>query len=368
MKESQRWFILAMLALTGWLVYLLAPILTPFAMAAILAYLGDPFTDWLETHGLSRTMAVVIVFMLFTLGFAILLLVLIPSLEDQVARLVRQLPAILQFLEGKIRPWIDKVLGPDYDLFDIDRIRTMLKEHYQQVGGFAASLLGSISRSGMAIIAWLMNLVLVPVVTFYLLRDWDKLLDRLHALLPRRLESTVARLARECDQVLGAFLRGQLTVMLALGTIYSVGLWLVGLDLAMLIGMIAGLISFVPYLGAIVGVALGVIAALFQFQEILPVVWVLVVFGLGQTLEGYVLTPMLVGDRIGLHPVAVIFAILAGGQLFGFLGVLIALPAAALIMVLLRYAHEQYKQSDLYGPEPPPDGDEASPEEEPAAP
>jgi predicted PurR-regulated permease PerM len=196
--------------------------------------------------------------------------------------------------------------------------------------------------------------VLVPVVGFYLLRDWDLLVERVSTLVPRGAAPTVARLARESDQVLGAFLRGQLSVMIALGAIYGIGLWLVGIDVGPLIGMIAGLISFVPFLGAIVGVVMALIAALVQYHDWLHVILVAVVFAVGQTLEGYVLVPKLVGDRIGLHPVAVIFAVLAGGELFGFIGVLVALPVAAVAMVLLRYAHERYRQSAMYrsGAEP----------------
>jgi predicted PurR-regulated permease PerM len=187
------------------------------------------------------------------------------------------------------------------------------------------------------------------VVTFYLLRDWDLMVERVHRMVPRRIEPTVARLAREVDQVLGAFVRGQLTVMLALGLIYGVGLTVIGLSVGPLIGMIAGLLSFVPYLGFIIGLGASLIAALVQHGDWLHVLLVLVVFAVGQVMEGYVLVPRLVGGKIGLHPVAVIFAVLAGGHLFGFLGVLLALPAAAAIMVLLRYAHERYQSSGLYG-------------------
>jgi len=175
------------------------------------------------------------------------------------------------------------------------------------------------------------------------------LVERIRRLLPRPVEPTVSQLARESDLVLGGFLRGQLSVMVALGLIYTLGLWAVGIDLALLIGMTAGLISFVPYLGTIVGMVAAVIAAVVQYQDFLHVALVLGVFGIGQLLEGFVLTPWLVGDRIGLHPVAVIFAVLAGGQLFGFLGILLALPVASIVMVLLRYAHHRYVGSGLYG-------------------
>jgi len=195
--------------------------------------------------------------------------------------------------------------------------------------------------------------VLVPFLTFYFLRDWDLLKERVAALVPRDHIGTVSRLAKESDQVLGAFLRGQFSVMVVLGVLYAVGLWAVGLDLGLLIGFIAGLVSFVPYLGPATGVILGVLAALVQYGDWAHVALVLGVFGIGQTIESYVLTPRMVGDKIGLHPVAVVFAIMAGGQLFGFLGVLLALPVAAIANVLLRYAHERYKHSRLYAGERP---------------
>jgi predicted PurR-regulated permease PerM len=199
----------------------------------------------------------------------------------------------------------------------------------------------------------------VPVLTFYFLRDWDVMVAQIRDLLPRPYLPTVSRLARESDEVLGGFLRGQFSVMLSLGSIYAIGLWAIGIDLGLLIGFVAGLVSFVPYLGAFVGVTSAVIATLVQHGDATHLLLVMGVFALGQTLEGFVLVPWLVGDRIGLHPVAVIFAIMAGGQLFGFLGVLLALPVAAVAMVLLRYAHEHYRRSGLYGAEHAEDDPEA---------
>ena len=211
-------------------------------------------------------------------------------------------------------------------------------------------------------LGWVAKLVLIPVLFFYFLRDWDRLVAKVDHLMPRHVEPVVRRLANESDQVLGAFLRGQLSVMAALAVIYSIGLTLVGIDLALLIGMAAGLISFVPYLGAILGVVAALIAAVVQFGDWFHPGMVLLVFAIGQATEGMVLTPLLVGDRIGLHPVAVIFAIMAGGQLFGFLGILLALPVAAILMVGVRYLHERYLRSELYGapgvPVPPSPGDD----------
>ena len=206
----------------------------------------------------------------------------------------------------------------------------------------------AITHSWLVMMGWIANLVLIPLVTFYLLRDWQVLMNRLAELVPRQAAPVVFRMARDCDRVLGAFLRGQLSVMLALAVVYTLGLWLVGLDLALLIGAIAGLVSFVPYLGFIIGIFAAGIAAIVQFQDVTHLIPVVAVFGVGQLLESFVFTPFLIGDRVGLHPLAVIFAVMAGGQLFGFTGILLALPAAAVIMVLLRYAHERYLRSGAY--------------------
>jgi predicted PurR-regulated permease PerM len=352
MSDTHKWQLLALTLLLGALLYLLAPVLTPFAAAALLAYLGDPLVDRLERR-VSRTAGVCIVFGLMTLAAVLALLLLIPMLERQIARFIEQLPRYLAFIQDSLLPWIEQQTGVGIERFEPAALVGILKEHWQQAGGVAAAVIGGLSKSGMAVVLWLTNLLLIPVVAFYLLRDWDILVERIRILLPRAVEPTISRLARQSDAVLGGFLRGQLAVMLSLGVIYSAGLALVGIDLALLIGMLAGLVSFIPYLGAIVGIGVGLVAALVQFGDWWHVLLVLAVFGFGQTLESFLLTPWLVGDRIGLHPVAVIFAILAGGQLFGFLGVLLALPVAAVVMVLLRHLHEQYRASALYaGAEP----------------
>ncbi len=348
LTDSQRWLVLALTVFAGWMIWLLAPILTPFAVSAAFAYLGDPVTDRLETKGLSRTGAVTIVFLLLTLMVVLALVVLLPMLIEQFGKLAQQLPGMLRWAATNLQQLAEH-LPIDFDISDPDALMAQARSHIDEISRFVAPLLGGLGRGGAAMLTIIMNLALIPVVTFYLLRDWDLLMARIHELIPRRWEPSVVKLATESDAVLGSFLRGQLSVMLALGVIYSVGLTLVGIDLSLLIGMTAGLISFVPYLGTIVGVVAGVVAALFQYGDILHLVLVLAVFGVGQMLEGMVLTPLLVGDRIGLHPVAVIFAVLAGGQLFGFLGILLGLPAAAIINVLLRHAHERYMRSGLYG-------------------
>lgn len=348
MSTTHRWQLLAILFALGLLLYLLGPVLAPFAVAALLAYLGDPLVDRLQARGYTRSTAVVLVFTLMTLLLLLLPLILIPVLESQISTLVDKLPAYIGWMRERVMPFLVERLGVDPALLSTDQLVAMLKSHWQQAGGVVATLIAGISSSGIAIIGWFMNLLLVPVVAFYFLRDWDDMIGRVRELLPRHLEPRVVDFVRQADEVLSAFLRGQLAVMLALGMIYSIGLWLAGLKLAFLIGMGAGLLSFVPYLGGILGVGGAVIAALVEHRDLIHVVYVLAVFGIGQTLEGFVLTPWLVGDRIGLHPVAVIFAILAGGQLFGFIGVLLALPVAAVLMVLLRQVHERYVRSGLY--------------------
>jgi predicted PurR-regulated permease PerM len=349
MSDTHKWQLLALTVLAGVLLWLLAPVLTPFAVAALLAYLGDPLVDRLERWKLSRTGAVCIVFSLMTVAIVGVILLLIPMLERQIGAFIEQLPRYIDWVQARVLPWIEANTGVDVEAFDPARLTEMLRANWKSAGGVAATVLGSLSKSGLVLLGWIANLLLIPVVAFYFLRDWDVLVARVRELLPRAVEPTVSRLAHESDGVLGAFLRGQLSVMLALGTVYSIGLWLVGVDLALLIGMLAGLVSFVPYLGVFVGAAIGIVAALVQHGDWLHPLLVVAVFAVGQTLEGFVLTPWLVGDRIGLHPVAVIFAIMAGGQLFGFLGVLLALPVAAVAMVLLRYAHQRYTASRLYG-------------------
>jgi len=361
MTTTERWQWLVLVLVCGGLVYLLAPALTPFAIAALFAYLWDPVVDRLERVGLSRNFAVTLVFLVIGLVVVALVLLVIPFTERQIAKFLDQLPRWLAWIQAEAQPQLEQRFGITLDFADPNKLIEVLKGHWREAGGIATRVLGKVSSSGLAVIGWAAQLVLIPVVTFYLLRDWDVLVARVNELLPRTIEPTVSRLARESDDVLGAFLRGQLSVMLALGTLYAVGLWLVCFDVGPLIGMIAGLISFVPYLGAIVGLGMALIAAVVQYQDWTHVFMVLAVFGVGQTIEGYVLVPKLVGDKIGLHPVAVIFAILAGGELFGFLGVLLALPVAAVAMVVLRYLHEKYTASQLYQSTETPAAAEASP-------
>ena len=325
-----------------WVIWLLAPILTPFVASLMLAWLGDPLVDRLEAAGRSRNTAVLLVFVLMIVLLIAALLILVPMLQRQVETLIAGLPAMQAWLLETAVPAVERRFGFTLaEWMDPQRLIDWARSHWQAAGGAAATVFGYLGRSSFAVMTFVVNLLLTPIVTYYFLRDWDRMVERVAALIPRDHIATVSKLARESNEVLGAFVRGQFVVVLALGAIYASGL---------LIGMVAGLISFIPYLGATTGVILAVLAALVQAQgvDLQLLVGVAVVFTVGQLLESYVLTPRIVGDKIGLHPVAVIFAVMAGGQLFGFLGMLLALPVAAVANVLLRYAQERYRSSEWY--------------------
>jgi predicted PurR-regulated permease PerM len=329
------------------LLYLLGPVLMPFAISAGLAYLGDPIVDRMERR-MSRTLAVTLVFFALTALILPLLIVLVPALIEQVRQFVADIPNYLDWIQHTGLPALGIHLPPEMRL-DSENLKRVIAENLPQAGGLARALLGTLSRSGGAFLAFFASLMLIPVVTFYLLRDWDTLIAWIDDNVPARHRETVRGLARESDFVLSGFLRGQLLVMISLGTLYSFGLWLAGVKFALLIGIGAGLVSFVPYLGFIAGLLVAGVSALAQMQGFTPLLYVLIVFGIGQVVESMLLTPWLVGDRIGLHPVAVIFAVMAGGQLFGFTGVLVALPTAAVLAVLMRHAMTRWRESDLYG-------------------
>ncbi|MES0874491.1 AI-2E family transporter [Sinimarinibacterium thermocellulolyticum] len=334
---------------------LLGPILAPFLIGAGLAYLGDPIVDRLQRWGLSRTLGVVVVFVALTLAGLIGLVLVAPMLYQQAVALLKNIPDWLAWVQDTALPWLGVSLPVGVRL-DVQGLREIVAKHWSSAGDLVRMVWAQVSQSGAVFATAIANLLLVPIVSFYLLRDWDDLVAWIAKMIPPRHLPKVTQLAQETDQVMGSFLRGQLTVMLLLSVLYSAGLALAGLKLALVIGFAAGMLSFVPYLGFIVGFAAAMLAMLVQEQALLPLVWVAVVFGIGQIVESWWLTPTLVGDKIGLHPVAVIFALMAGGQLFGFVGVLLALPGSAAIAVLLRHAKRQWLASPLYGapaPDPP---------------
>ncbi len=349
MTQSQAWLLIAVGLIVAGLLYVLQPVLTPFLVGIGIAYLADPFADRLEAKGCGRTMATVIVFLILTLAFVAMIIGIVPLLVKQIQTLVQMLPHIEIWYNATLLPWLQSALGLDIKSMQLDLVSEGLSAEWKKAGGVISRVVTYATQSGMSFISALGSMAVVPVVAFYLLRDFDLLTSKIKALLPINVQPRVSAWAHESNDVLAAFMRGQLLVMLSLGVIYALGLSFVGLNYALLIGILAGLASIVPYLGFVIGIAVAMIIAFFQFDSYLPLALVFVVFSVGQMVESFVLTPLLVGDRIGLHPVAVIFSILAGGQLFGFMGILLALPIAAVIMVLLRHLHTGYINSPLYG-------------------
>jgi predicted PurR-regulated permease PerM len=337
---------LAVAVVVGVLLYLLSPILAPFGAAAILAYICNPLVLRLRAAKVPRTLAVLLVMLGLLLLFIALLLIVVPLLEKEVGLLVTRMPGWLDAARTNLLPGLQQWLGVSLE-WDSQALKNALLSNWQVNGGAAAKLLPWL-KSGGTLITQSIKFLLVPVAMFYLLRDWDALLARIDALVPRHWHTKVTEIAVEVDRVLAEFLRGQIAVMLLMSVYYVLVLWLVGLDFALPIGIVAGLLVFVPYLGMLLGLVLATLAAAMQFSAFGDVVLVWAVFGMGQLLEGMLITPWLVGERIGLHPLAVIFALLAFGQLFGFFGVLLALPLAAILLVVLRHARERYLASEMY--------------------
>jgi len=338
---------LALVSIVGILIYLLSPILTPFLLAGIIAYIFNPLVTRITIWKISRTLGTILVMTLLLGLFTALILIMVPLFEREVSRLIEKAPVYLEAVRNSLAPWLETQLGINLQL-DITLLKQTLTQNWQSAGGIVAKLVTLFTSGGVAIMEFLLNLVLVPVVLFYLLRDWTQLVRFVDKMIPRHWHEQVIVLAREIDRVLAEFLRGQLSVMLLMSIYYVIGLWLVGLEFALEIGVIAGILVFVPYLGMVIGLILASLVALIQFQEWSDLIPVWIVLGVGQLLENMVVVPWLVGNRIGLHPVVVIFALLAFGMLFGFVGLLLALPASAVLLVWLRHVRTQYLESTLY--------------------
>lgn len=343
-RDSRLFWYLAVIGTAGALIYLLSPILTPFLLAAVIAYICNPLVTWLEAKKIPRTLSTIFV-MLMTMGvFIAIVLILFPLFEKEAARLIEQIPFFLDLVKSQFIPWLEVNFNIQLQI-DIASLKQMLTEHWKSAGGVAAQVLPSLKSGGIILLTFLMNLVLVPVVLFYLLRDWNDLVRQVGELIPPVWQKQIFTLAKETDDVLAEFMRGETAVITIMSIYYVTGLWLVKLEFALPIGLVAGILVFVPYLGTITGLALATFAAITQFQEWSGLIAVWVVVGSGQLLESMLITPRLVGERIGLHPVAVIFSLLAFGQLFGFIGILLALPVSAVLLVLLRHLHAQYMET-----------------------
>ena len=329
----------------------LGPVLTPFLIGATLAYLGTPVVDRAEQRGIPRAWSTLLVVLLIGVLLAALFLVLIPLVQSEVASISRRAPDLFAQLTARVAPILEEKFGVTLAL-DFESIRDFVTENAQEARDLSARLLSGVKAGGRILLALLVNLALIPVVMFYLLRDWKMILDRVDDLLPRRWQPKVRTIGREIDSVLGEFLHGQLLVMVALAVYYSIALSVVRLDHALSIGILTGLLVFIPYVGFGLGFMLGMMAAVLQWHGWPAFLAVVAVYGIGQLLENYVLVPFMVGDRIGLHPLAVIFALLAFGELFGFAGVLMALPVSAALLVGLRHLRRAYVASPVYQDEP----------------
>lgn len=343
---AQQWLLgAALLAALG---YVLAPILTPFVAAAILAYLCAPLMVWLGARSLPRTAAALLVVLLLSGAIVLLAMLLLPVLQQEARMLTLRLPALIDALRVKLMPLLHQYLHLDLN-WDGAALRDLVGTQLQQgAGNVAGKVLPWLGGGSAALLHLLLSALLLPVVLFYLLRDWDALLAFLETLIPRARYRTAMQVIGDADAVLAEFLRGQLLVMLAMSAFYVTGLWLVKLDYALAIGLVAGLLVFIPYVGMLAGLVLATLAAAGQFNSFIDVLLVWAVFGAGHALESLLITPRLVGERIGLHPLAVIFALLAFGQVFGFFGVLLALPLSAVLLVGLRQARKWYLSSSLY--------------------
>ena len=351
-KAAAAWSLIALaVALVVWL---LAPVLTPFIVAAVLAYALTPLVNRLDRMGrgrVPRILAVVVVELLLLVALLGVALLIVPILAKEVPLMREQVPLLFDRLNGALKPLLAQ-WGVPFSL-DVANIKAFvlkyLNANFEDAFG---SLLASLKLGGSVAFAIIGNAVLIPVALFYLLMDWDRFVASVMHLVPQRMRMGVDSFTSEADAVLGQYLRGQLLVMLVMAVFYSIGLAFFGLDLALPIGVFTGLAMFVPYLGFGLGLIMATLAGFLQFSATTgpgtAVLMVAVVYGLGQVVESLYLTPRLVGERIGLHPLAVIFALLAFGQLFGFVGVLIALPASAVLLVAIRRAWARYLASQLY--------------------
>lgn len=338
--------IVAVLAL-----HFLGPVLTPFLIGAIFAYLGTPIVNAMQRRGVPRALGSTVTVLLFIVAVLAVLLVLVPLVQAELALAMTKLPELAGRLFADVAPWVERNLGITL-AFDLATLRDLLAENVESAKALSLRLLSGLRAGGVLALAVIVNAVLIPVVMFYLLRDWTMIWERFFELVPHRWRARTRQITGQVDAVLAEFLRGQGLVMVSLALYYMIGLSIAGLQYALPIGVLTGLLVLIPYVGFGTGFVLGMIAALLQWNGVGPFLAILSVYAVGQVLENYVLIPWLIGDRIGLHPLAVIFALLAFGTLFGFAGVLLALPASAALLVGLRHLRAAYSESALYGDGP----------------
>ena len=330
------------------LLYLLSPILAPFVLAGILAYVTNPLVDRLSRYRwLPRALAVTLVLLGVGLIFAGLVFIILPLLIDELGRLAAHAPAAIEQINQRLLPWLSHHLGISLRL-DASHLNQLLAGNWDVIQPVLSQIYTSVKIGGMAFLGVVVNALLVPVVMFYLLLDWHGLIGRVAAFIPRRWQGRCQTMARDIDAVLAQYLRGQILVMMLLALYYSTALWLADIPSALSVGLVTGLLVFIPYLGFATGFGLALLVATIQFTGVAPIIAVLIIYGIGQLLESFLLTPYLVGERIGLHPLAVIFGLLAFGQLLGFFGVLLALPLLAILVVAWRDVRAAYLASRFY--------------------
>jgi predicted PurR-regulated permease PerM len=344
------WWALGVIVAFGLLFWLLGPIMTPFVLGGVIAYVGHPLVARLERKKVPRALGAVVVILLGLAAIVGLVFIVIPLAQAEIAQLANRIPALLAKAQEVWLPALNAKYGISVNL-DVSQIRSWLTENLSDVGAIAAKVAKSLHVGGLAVLGFLATALLTPLVTFYLLKDWPQLTRSLTDLIPRGLLPSVQSFAQEINTVIAEFLRGQFAVMAALAVFYAVGLKIVGLEHGIAIGILTGLLVFIPYIGFGLGLILAIVAALTQFATLGPLVGVAIVYGLGQVIEGFYLTPRLVGERVGLHPLAVLFALMAFGQLFGFVGVLVAVPASAILLVALRNVRKAYIGSEVYNNE-----------------
>jgi predicted PurR-regulated permease PerM len=330
----------------GILVWLLAPVLTPFLIAAIVGYILNPGVDWLARHRVPRWLGTTAMLIVLIAAVILLVLIVVPVLQREFMQARDKLPALANQLQTSVAPRLSALFGVDVDV-STEAVRGYIADHFdfEKIG---ASALAYLRVGGAAALSWLATAFLVPIVLFYLLIDWHLVWSRMQVLIPRGLHSRLATMTGEVDRVLAQFLRGQLLVMLVLAVYYSATLAIARFEGALPIGILTGLLVFIPYVGFASGLVLALLAALLQFGSVYGFVCVAVIYGVGQILESVILTPRLVGTNIGLHPLAVIFALLAFGELFGFFGILLALPVSAVLVVAGKHVKQRYLASDFY--------------------
>lgn len=344
-RQTLSWLLIAVLAMV--LLWLLGPVLTPFVIATVLAYALHPAVEALVRRRVPRVVAVAVIELAAICAVLAVVLLIVPVMAKELPLLRAQIPLLADRLNGGLSPWLAQY-GIHVSLDTASIKAFVLKYLDANLEDWITRALSSARLGGSIVLAMVGNAFLVPVVLFYLLMDWPSLVVRLAALVPPRMRESVDGFVAECDSVLGQYLRGQLLVMLILAAYYSIGLTLFGFDLGLPVGTFTGLAVFIPYVGFGIGLVLALLTGMLQFASLYAVVAVAVVYGIGQLIESFFLTPRLVGERIGMNPLTVIFALLAFGQLFGFVGVLVALPLSALLVVAVRRLRAAYLESPLY--------------------